>query len=1075
MRGPHKLSLRHKITIAIMVNTIAALCVTGIAFVGYGLQRFKLHQTEDLRALANVVGTNSTAALAFEDPDSATEILQALAAKPHILAACIYNPDGKPFAVYHNVALKGVFSPPPVENDTIRFTTERVVIFQKITLNGEKVGTMFLEGDTVELQQSFERYLLFFGLILVAVSSGAYITAERLQRPISTPILDLAWTAKMVTATGDFSIRAGKQSEDEVGVLIDGFNEMLVQIQTRDAELREAGESLEHRVEERTVELEQEVADRQRAQEALHESEERIRLLLNTTAEAICGADREGKCTFCNPAALRLLGYQCPEDLLGKHMHTLLHPKHADGTPYTPEDCNILASVRKGEGIHSDKEVFWRSDGTNFPVECWAYPIRKEGEIVGSVMTFVDITQRRQFEEGLRKSQERYRVLFDAIGDAVLVHGISEDLQPTHFLQTNDVACQRLGYSRDEFAGMSLRDIVAPDSIEQSMQAWKSVLRDGHILFESEQVAKDGRRIPTEMNVRLMEFDGHLATLSIARDITERKRVEAELVKAKDAAEAGSRAKSEFLANMSHEIRTPLNGVIGMIDLALETDLTAEQREYLETVKLSGDSLLTVINEILDFSKIEAGKIDIEEIDFNLRDCLEETLKTLAPRADEKGLELLCEVASDVPEMARGDSSRLRQVLINLIGNAIKFTREGEIALKVQTETRGGKDGIFHFTVSDTGIGIPPEKLEMIFDPFNQADASTTRKFGGTGLGLTISSRLIRMMGGEIWVNSEVGQGTQMHFTVRLKVADTKPIELGPVAPPKVLRQARVLLVDDNRTNLRILEGMLKRWEMKSTSVQSGEEALEQLSAAQKEGEPFVLILTDMHMPKMDGFALVEQIRQKPELSTAIIMMLTSAGHRGDAARCNELGVAAYLLKPIRQSELREAIARVLGAQQKKGAIPLITRYSLQDARDPATTLRVLVAEDNPVNQLLATRLLQKRGHSVVVARNGSEALAALENEIYDLVLMDVQMPQMDGLEAAAAIREKEKGSAKHQVIVALTAYAVKGDRERCLAAGMDDYLSKPIRPQELDEMLQKCLTRRMEAASTPETVGRAK
>jgi two-component system sensor histidine kinase/response regulator len=492
-------------------------------------------------------------------------------------------------------------------------------------------------------------------------------------------------------------------------------------------------------------------------------------------------------------------------------------------------------------------------------------------------------------------------------------------------------------------------------------------------------------------------------------------------------------------------------------------------------VKMSTDSLLNVINDILDFSKIEAGKIDFEFFDFNLRDCLEMTLKTLALRADEKGLELLCEVAPEVPEVMKGDSNRLRQVVLNLVGNSIKFTDKGEVALKVQIESEEGPDRILRFAISDTGIGIPEEKHQSIFDPFSQADTSTTRKYGGTGLGLTISARLVAMMGGRIWVESEPGRGSQFYFTLRLGVADTAEINVGTVAPHKLLRGVKVLVVDDNRTDKRILEGMLAHWEMKPTLVEGGEEALAELSAAREGGEPYALILTEMHMPRMDGFALSERIRQRPELSTAAIMMLTSAGHRGDAARCQEVGVAAYLLKPIRQPELREAIARVLGKNEQEGAIPLVTRFSLQQAREPAAFLRVLVAEDNPVNQRLAVRLLEKRGHRVQVAVNGREALQALDRDEFDLVLMDVQMPEMDGVEATAAIREKEKGSGLHLPIIALTANAMKGDREKYLASGMDGYLAKPIRPLELDELLASQIARRMESILTPSTTGRSK
>jgi two-component system, sensor histidine kinase and response regulator len=490
----------------------------------------------------------------------------------------------------------------------------------------------------------------------------------------------------------------------------------------------------------------------------------------------------------------------------------------------------------------------------------------------------------------------------------------------------------------------------------------------------------------------------------------------------------------------------------------------------LETVKLSADSLLSVINDILDFSKIEAGKVDIEEINFDLHECIEGALKTLALRADEKGLELLCEVAPEVSETVVGDPGRLRQILINLIGNALKFTLEGEVGLKVQADLIEEDAATLHFIVSDTGVGIAPDKLNAIFGSFSQADTSTTREYGGTGLGLTISKHLIEMMGGRIWVESEPGVGSRFHFTVRLGIAVTHTVVVESTTAPAILRGIKVLIVDDNRTNRRILEGLVKRWGMNPTVASDGEKALVELSAARLASEPYSLILTDMHMPKMDGFGLVEEIKERPDLSTATIMMLTSGGQRGDAVRCGELGIAAYLLKPVRQSELREAIARVLNAKEQAGAIPMITQYSIQKSGGSATALHILLAEDNPVNQKLAIRLLEKRGHHVAVASNGKQALQALEKTSYDLVLMDVQMPEMDGLEATMVLRAREKISGHHQAVVAMTALVMKGDRERCMAAGMDGYLTKPIRPQELDDVLDSYVAKERVEISVAES-----
>lgn len=713
-------------------------------------------------------------------------------------------------------------------------------------------------------------------------------------------------------------------------------------------------------------------------------------------------------------------------------------------------------------------KVYRDADGT---------PVRMSG------LTW-DVTRRTLAELSLREAEERSRLLLESAGDGIVGMDVAGRVT---FMNT--AAEQMLGFSFGELVGCDLHAAVHYAHADGSPYpaaecSHSAACVDGSESHVDEEVfwRKDGTSLPVEYTARpIRRGDELTGAIVIFRDISERKRAMEQLLQAKREVEAANReleraiaranqlaaeadaanvAKSEFLANMSHEIRTPMNGIIGMIGLLLGTDLTEEQREYAETVQSSAEALLVIINDILDFSKIEAGKLEMESLDFDLRTTLEDALDLPALHAHEKGLEITSYIAPDVPSAVRGDPGRLRQVLTNLVGNAIKFTDHGEVAVSVDLVSETRDQVTLRFEVRDTGIGIPKEQQGRLFDAFTQADASTTRRFGGTGLGLSISKRLVELMHGSIGVESEPGVGSTFWFTAVLekRQVEASPVEQEAEQKTASVRGQRVLAVDDNATNRKVLAGMLSSWGCRHEEVDGAEAALAALRKAKQDGDPFRIAILDMMMPGMDGEALGAAIKADPELEDVALVMMTSMGSRGDASRLEELGFAAYLTKPVKQSSLHDCLVAVLDRSAAIGREQpprIITRHSLAEGRK--RRLRILLAEDNEVNRSVALKTLEKMGYRADAVENGAEAITVLTERDYDLVLMDVQMPEMDGMEATRRIRDPQSPVRNHAVpVIALTAHAMAGDREACLAAGMDDYLSKPIRPEELAAVLSR-------------------
>jgi len=1037
------ISLHWRLMLLTVVSSSVGMLVPMALLLAYNDHRIREHKVEELQSAADLIGTNSAAALVFEDEAEGSRVLQALRTRRHISRGVLYRADGSVLAHYQRSGSQGQFpNLKGLQKEVLRWTPTDLEFARPLELGDRQIGALYLESTLEDLREERRDSTLLAIPAFVLALMVVYLLVFLMQGSLTGPIQRLASVARKVADRKNYSLRAPDLGGAETGQLGEDFNHMLVVIEEGNRQLQKARDLLEERVAERTAELESEVSERQRTAAMLKESEELFRALSEASPLGIISESQDGKIRMSNPAFRKMFGYE-EEDLKGKSIDEVLN------TDETYEEAaSTTKQVLAGKVVRKVARRK-RKNGEFLDVEAFGAPLLREGKTVGQLGIYLDISRRVRAEKSIRESEELFRLL-----SAAAPIGIVRCDREGRIVYANQRWGEMTGRAPESALGFGWLEAVHPEERENVARAWKSAVQMGvEVQDEMRLLTPDGNMVWIQWQSRVLRGpDGAaIGFVGVLENVTKRRAAEQRLLEAKQAAEAASEAKSQFLANMSHEIRTPMNGILGMTELTLQTLLNTEQREYLGMVQSCAVSLLEIIDDILDFSKIEQGKVELENLSFSILDCAEDAIQPVAIRAQQKGLELEWSIRGELPEWVEGDPTRLRQVLINLLGNAIKFTEEGEVTLGIE-HLGGDEESVeVKISVTDTGIGIPPENCQKIFEAFQQADNSVTREYGGTGLGLSISARLIAMMGGKLQVLSEVGKGSSFFFTLRSKRAKEAEAKCRKEQEFRKLPASRILVTDDREPGRRLVSWLTSRWGLECVTAASAEEAAGLYAKSVEAGRPYAVALIDLNLAGKDGHELAKEIRRCAPAQATEILMMSSAPTFVEDPRTNDYRIFQRVTKPIRRRVLQRSLRAALQGDPR-GVTPEIATPE----ESPGPGRRILLVEDNEVNQRLARKFLENMGHEVHVVANGAEACGKLQQQEFDLVLMDLQMPVMGGLDAARRIREGEQGTKRHVPIVAMTAHAAAQDQKRCEEAGMDGYLSKPVRQELLRNEIKR-------------------